>query len=376
MSLAKLTDPRAVEAAIAEFNQLGRTAFLEKYGFGRAREYMVRDQAGNLYDSKAIVGAAYGHQHPDEGPLASDDFTGGEATVEPKLRELGFDVVRIGEAWSEEEVKRTVADYFEMLELEARGEPYNKAAHNARLRALLRVRSKASIELKHQNISAVLNELGLPYIRGYKPRGNFQELLRDVVATYIHERTKDLESVVDRFEDARGPEERAYQGALIEPPYPESPPSQASKRVRFPRKLDYAARDEHNRALGEAGEGWVIGYEQLRLTNEGRHELADRIEWISKKRGDGLGYDVLSFTSDAPRYIEVKTTNSSAATPFVISQNELDFSQEHPSEYFLYRVFDFRDLPRLFMLQGELDRHLQLQPIDYRARLRCVADLA
>ncbi len=59
MALADLTDPSAVDRAIEEFNRLGRTAFLAKYGFGRAREYMLRDSQGNLYDSKAVVGAAH-----------------------------------------------------------------------------------------------------------------------------------------------------------------------------------------------------------------------------------------------------------------------------------------------------------------------------
>jgi hypothetical protein len=57
MNLGKLQDPTAVTAAIDEFERLGRTSFLEKYGFGKSREYMLRDPStGKLYDSKAIVG--------------------------------------------------------------------------------------------------------------------------------------------------------------------------------------------------------------------------------------------------------------------------------------------------------------------------------
>ena len=70
-----------------------------------------------------------------------------------------------------------MADYFEMLRYEANGLPYNKSEHNAALQTRLQSRSKASIEMKHQNISAILDQLGLPYIQGYKPRSNVQELL-------------------------------------------------------------------------------------------------------------------------------------------------------------------------------------------------------
>jgi len=372
MALAHLTDPGAVDRAIEEFDRLGRTAFLAKYGFGRAREYMLRDARGNLYDSKAVVGAAHGFQHPDLGALRPDDFSGGEATVERKLRELGFEVVRIGEDWTEEEVRLTVADYFQMLALESRGETYNKAAHNAALRAQLRARSKGSVELKHQNVSAVLAELGLPYIAGYKPRANVQDLLRQTVRQYLSGHTAEVSNVLDGFEEAVAPGDRTYEGVLVATPRPESLPDPASHpRERIPRKLDYASRDDRNRKLGELGEAWVVGYETVRLKEEGRGKLIEGIDWVARRLGDGLGYDVKSFQdAQTPRYIEVKTTNGPALTPFIVSQNELEFSQEQDAAFWLYRVFDFRALPRLFLLQGALDRHVSLTPTDYRARLR------
>ncbi|WP_236581546.1 hypothetical protein [Hydrogenophaga sp. BPS33] len=99
--LARLQSPAAVQAALDEFSRLGRTAFLSRYGFGKSRDFLVRDgKTGQLCDSKAIVGAAFGHQFPDEGPLKTADFSGGEATVVPRLQRLGFEVVRIGEDWT------------------------------------------------------------------------------------------------------------------------------------------------------------------------------------------------------------------------------------------------------------------------------------
>lgn len=92
MSIADLTSARAVNAALDEYDRLGRDAFLSRYGFGKAREYFVR-RTGRLYDSKAIAGAAFGYQHPDRGALSSHDFSGGEATVKAKLEELGFEIV-------------------------------------------------------------------------------------------------------------------------------------------------------------------------------------------------------------------------------------------------------------------------------------------
>jgi hypothetical protein len=78
--------------------------------------------------------------------------------------------------WTRDEVELIVAEYFAMLEAELSGQAVNKAERNRRLQKELG-RSKGSIEFTHANISAVLLNLGdLPYIDGYKPRSNYQQL--------------------------------------------------------------------------------------------------------------------------------------------------------------------------------------------------------
>ncbi len=92
MTLTGLTSSEAVEAALDEFDALGRDAFLSKYGFGHARRYFVR-RGDAYYDSKAIAGAAYGFQYPEKGHLANTEFSGGEHDAKARLEALGFDVV-------------------------------------------------------------------------------------------------------------------------------------------------------------------------------------------------------------------------------------------------------------------------------------------
>lgn len=96
MALSELTDPTAVEKALDEFDRLGRETFLEKYGFRPSRSYFI-ERDGKLYDSKAIIGAAFGNQYPGQGPLGPREFSGGEATVRRRLEDLGF-AVRAQEA--------------------------------------------------------------------------------------------------------------------------------------------------------------------------------------------------------------------------------------------------------------------------------------
>lgn len=375
--LSRLQSPSAVQSALDEFSQLGRTAFLLRYGFGKSRDFMVRNPAnGELCDSKAIVGAAFGFQHPAQGPLKPADFSGGEATVTPKLQSLGFEVVRIGEDWSQQEVDATVAAYFDMLLLEARQEKYSKTERNATLRQVLKARSKASVELKHQNVSAVLHGMDLPFISGYKPRDNSQLLLRKAVQKFILDKADLVSHVVDGLEDVKSPADMQFKAVVVDAPamsavvqlVPSAP------KIRLPRKVDFAARDESNRKLGRTGEQWVLGFEQQRLQEAGMPELFQRVDWISDRLGDGAGYDILSYdSSDQARYIEVKTTNGAHTSAFIISRNELDFSQETGDAFHLYRVFQFRTTPLLYMLRGDVSKQLNLEPIDFRASFRKIS---
>ena len=77
-----------------------------------------------------------------------------------------------GTDWTATENDLIVADYLEMLKLELAGRHFVKSRRNDALRQFVR-RSAGSIERKHQNISAVLELLGLPWIQGYKPLSNF-----------------------------------------------------------------------------------------------------------------------------------------------------------------------------------------------------------
>ena len=63
---------------------------------------------------------------------------------------------------------------------------------------------------------------------------------------------------------------------------------------------------------------------------------------VAKLDGDGLGYDILSYDKNGHEiYIEVKTTSGAEDASIFITANELKMSEEHPEQYYLYRVYDF-----------------------------------
>lgn len=277
------------------------------------------------------------------------------------------DVDPTGTDWSGQEVDLVIADYFDMLRLELMAEPYVKSHRNSALQELTK-RSKGSIEFKHQNISAVLQQLAIQWIPGYKPRVNFQRLLVDGVERYL-ELNRDHVALSDTLS-------YNYTGlAETDAIFFESPPSlveiereDVQVLERIVRKFDPASRDAKNRTLGKLGEERVLYSERSRLIADDRFDLAKKVKWVSEEIGDGAGYDILSFDScGKERLLEVKTTSGHRTTPFYISENERLLSGERPNEFRLVRLYNFAQKPKGFELIPPLEESVLLKPVNYRA---------
>src|ERR1700720_2783690 len=96
------------------------------------------------------------------------------------------DEAKIGTDWQADELDAIVADYFAMLAEDLSGRPYIKSRHSEVLMAQIG-RTHRSVEFKHQNISAVLDELGMPWIPGYKPKRNYQNAIFGAIDRYLTE---------------------------------------------------------------------------------------------------------------------------------------------------------------------------------------------
>jgi len=272
--------------------------------------------------------------------------------------------------WSREEAEAIVADYLQMLTLELAGQNYSKTAHRRKLQEKLQDRSDASIEFKHGNISAAMIDLGFPYIRGYKPRSNYQILLATVAADQVRGKTTlDKVALAAVEQPALVPALTDFAKVKSDAPQKQNRVAEVSNPLLFkPIKRDYLEREARNISLGLAGEEFIVQFEHWRLIQLGQPRLADKVDHVSQSKGDGLGYDVLSFDSDGKeRFIEVKTTTFGRDTPFFVSRGELALSHGAKDQFYLYRLFEFRNAPRLFDLKGSLDQHCVLDPVTYRA---------
>lgn len=270
--------------------------------------------------------------------------------------------------WSEAEVAATVRSYLDMLRLEVAGQSYNKSQYRKALLPLLTNRSESAIEFKHQNISAVLMKLGLRPIRGYQPAQNYQQSLVPEVQRQLVSSPSIIELVLAE----------ALQVPQASPPgtldlNSSSVPSIILPETSHPTgaqtgRPDYAAIEARNRALGLAGELAVADLEYRRLVKAGKANLARKIDHVSQSRGDGDGYDILSFEeSGKEKLIEVKTTRSRAETPFFVTNNELKVSREQAEFYQLVRVFNFEHGPAWFRLCGSLDASCVLESNGFTA---------
>jgi len=162
-----------------------------------------------------------------------------------------------------------------MLGKELRGESYNKAEHNRRLQSLLSGRTRGSVERKHQNISAVLIDLGYPYIDGYKPLGNHQELLAQVVRERLSAAAELRKAVATNVESPvdRVPEVDDILSIIVPAPVRDGDPTRfydrPQVRVARPQK-NFLKVEARNQSLGLAGEELVLrfGRERLRQAAE------------------------------------------------------------------------------------------------------------
>lgn len=113
----------------------------------------------------------------------------------------------------------------------------------------------------------------------------------------------------------------------------------SKKRLRstsvIDKDIDFIDLHKQRQIKGRKAEELVFQYEQERLTEEGRPDLADQIQDYSKKYS--CGFDIRSYNADGSiRDIEVKASKSNG---FIISRNELKKSISNLN-YWIYVVSD------------------------------------
>ncbi|MDC5813049.1 DUF3427 domain-containing protein [Vibrio europaeus] len=149
--------------------------------------------------------------------------------------------------------------------------------------------------------------------------------------------------------------------------------SKSKVHKKFSNAIDWAKRDERNRALGQAGELFALNYEKQKLAAANLYDLIEKVEHIAMV-DSSAGYDIKSFDLDGKElFIEVKTTTSNISTPFYISRNEVEVSVELNDNYVVYRLFDFKvnsTKNQFYKLNGAVLNNFDLVAENYSATVK------
>jgi len=273
------------------------------------------------------------------------------------------------DAWTAEENAATVAAYLDMLAQELAGQPYVKSHQRQKLMEMFG-RSRGAYELKFANISAILRDMHCLYIKGYKPRGNFQHSLADEIRKQLYaESNKVLLNLMQTSVSAQATERMDIAWTTSKMPDRVLVEYGGMAHRQGGVHTDYVALEAANTSLGVAGELAVLERERTRLREGGRADLADQVEHVSQTKGDGLGYDIKSYDlHEHERHIEVKTTRRDINWPMIVSRNEVRVSREQPQNYVLARVYQFAAKKiGLYELPGDINVTCDLEPITFEA---------
>ncbi|MDX1609582.1 MAG: DUF3883 domain-containing protein, partial [Halofilum sp. (in: g-proteobacteria)] len=258
-------------------------------------------------------------------------------------------------------LRSAVREYFTLLQAELRGRRWWDSARPGALFDHFSARNREQVALRHRQISAILIGHGLPYLPSSQPLADVEPELADAVAQYLHNHPDILELMerdvfrrVDTVPEVGDPlEVVASRPTGSELPRPET----NSRNSRLLAGVDFLAREQRNHSLATAGQRFVMKFEAARLRADGREAHANAIEHVTVEIGDGPGYAIHSYGLDgSDRLIEVKTTRYGRETPFYLSAHEVAMSHEYGNRFWIYRVFSFREQPRLYMLRGPVNR--------------------
>ena len=88
--------------------------------------------------------------------------------------------------WNEDEILASVEAYVQMHQMDAEGKSLNKAEINRQLRNdRLSARNKSSIERRMSNISYVFTEMGVDYLKGYRPAKNVGANVKEAITNAV-----------------------------------------------------------------------------------------------------------------------------------------------------------------------------------------------
>lgn len=139
------------------------------------------------------------------------------------------------------------------------------------------------------------------------------------------------------------------------------------------KKVDYIKQAKDNYQIGLFGEKLALEIEKDRILKFDC-DPSEVVKWVADET-DGLGYDIESVDyidgELSTIYIEVKTTKDINDTPFYITENEVNVSNEYQNRYRILRIFDINSSsPKYYTASGAVEDNFYLNPTTYLAQYK------
>ena len=140
-------------------------------------------------------------------------------------------------------------------------------------------------------------------------------------------------------------------------------------KIRKVKKEDYEIINNRKSVQGIKAELIVLDYEINRVGLF--KDIVANVDHVSQTKGDGLGYDILSYEKDgSERYIEVKSKyKCNGLLEFYISVNELEFLKSHSNAY-IYFVYDINNThPNIHIVNFNEIKDEWIDPVQFQVAI-------
>lgn len=136
------------------------------------------------------------------------------------------------------------------------------------------------------------------------------------------------------------------------------------------RHIDFNTVNKNKKKLGTFGEMLIVKDEIEKLSELG---IEKEVEHVAITKGDGLGYDVVSYDENGKQvFIEVKTTSTNRIDSFYLSPKEIEMSKE--SNYKIYRIYNLDMKTGNYDVKifdnNEIQKMFKFIPISYRVEFK------
>ncbi|WDV44507.1 DUF3883 domain-containing protein [Clostridiaceae bacterium M8S5] len=157
-------------------------------------------------------------------------------------------------------------------------------------------------------------------------------------------------------------------GVLTEPPHRTDIKKKKALKKKKPQKIDYVKLAKSNDTIGKTGEEFVLNLLKKELKEKGLSNK--KVRHVSKKDGDGLGYDILTYNEHGEEvFVEVKATTQGVKSPFYMSSYEREFAIRNKEYYKLFRVFNLdlsTGIGDYYIIEGDIEQQLNFVTDTYR----------